>query len=221
MGREAQHIDAERLYIEIQVARRLHGVRMESDSVSMLIFRLADCGGNLGNRLDCAGLVVDVHDGDDGCFGGDGLGHFLRGDDSIDVRLEIGDGKSRVAFQPFTGMNDSVVLAGGGDDVAAVLFEGVGCAADGHVVGVGATAGEDYVAIAGVEDAGDLVTGGVDGAGGVLPQPVDAGGVAVLPGEVGEHRLNDAGINGRGGRMIKVDGHEVLSPSVGEIARII
>ena len=109
-------------------------------------------------------------------------------------------------------MNDGVVLAGGRDDVAAVLLQGVGRPADRHVVGIGAAAGEDDVAVACIEDSSDLITGRVNGAGGVLPQPVDAGGVAVLPGEVGEHRLNDARINRRRRRMIKVNGHGVSPP---------
>ena len=69
---EGQHVDVLLLDIDVQVARRLHGVGVEQDA--LFLAHRAD----LRNGQDGADLVVGVHDGHQAGVGPDGVRHLLR-----------------------------------------------------------------------------------------------------------------------------------------------
>src|ERR1700719_4737588 len=78
-------------------------------------------------------------------------------------------------------------------------------AENGMVVGFGAAAGEDDFLGAGVEECGDLFARGFDGSAGELAECVDGRCVAEVGGEIGEHGVEDGGVDGRGCVVIEVD----------------
>ena len=80
-----------------------------------------------------------------------------------------------------------------------------GHAENGVVVGLGAATGEDNLLWASIEERGDLFTGGFDGGAGALSEGVDGRGIAELRGEIGEHGIEDGGVDGGGGVVIEVD----------------
>jgi len=73
------------------------------------------------------------------------------------------------------------------------------------VIGFGAAAGEDDLLWAGAYESGDLFAGGFDGGAGTLPKSVNGRGVAEVGGEIGEHGVEDGGVDGGGGVVIEVD----------------
>ena len=82
---------------------------------------------------------------------------------------------------------------------------GRGDGAEGEVVGFGAAAGEDDLVRLRAEYFGDGAAGGVEALAGFAGLGVDAAGVAPGAGEVGQHGVDDARIDGRGGGVIEVD----------------
>jgi len=76
---------------------------------------------------------------------------------------------------------------------------------DGMVVGFGAAAGEDDFRGTRADEGGDLFAGGFDGGACALAGRVDRGGVGEIGGEIGEHGVEDLGIDGRRGVVIEVD----------------
>src|SRR3984957_12027258 len=97
-------------------------------------------GGELGDGLDDASLIIGVHDADEFCVGaeggleGCGLDETLRGageEGYFDV----------IFFEGFGGAEDGVVLDACGDEVNRLVW-GEG-AEEGEVVAFGAAGGED------------------------------------------------------------------------------
>lgn len=199
---EAEEVDAEARGADIEGAGGLDGVGVDDDAgVS-----LAGNVGGLGDGLDGADFVVGGHDGDDDGFGADGLGEGIERDGAFAVDGEVGGAKA-FALELSDGVEDGVVLDGGGDDVvpaaAGALREGG--APDGCVIGFGAAGGEDDLAGRSSEEVGDGLAGGMDSAASFLALEVNAGGVAPVGGEEGEHGFDDAGIRGGGRGVVEVD----------------
>src|SRR5271163_1981203 len=86
-----------------------------------------------------------------------------------------------------------------------LCHEGAADSEDGMVVGFGAAAGEDDFLGAGADEGGDLFAGGFDGGAGTLAGGVDGGGVGEFAREIGEHGVEDGGLDGGGGVVIEVD----------------
>jgi|SRR5271167_452718 len=82
---------------------------------------------------------------------------------------------------------------------------GVEDAEDGVVVGFGAAAGEDDFLGASANESGDLFAGGFDGGAGTLARGVDRGGIRKIRGKIGEHGVEDLGLDGRRGVVIEID----------------
>ena len=82
-----------------------------------------------------------------------------------------------------------------------------GCddAEDGLVVGFGAAAGEDDFLGTSADESGNLFAGGFDGGASALARRVDRGGVGEVGGEIGQHGVEDLGVDGRRGVVIEVD----------------
>src|SRR5439155_8266061 len=78
-------------------------------------------------------------------------------------------------------------------------------ALDGVVGRLGAAGGEDDLVGPGADEGGDAGAGRLDGVVGESAGGVGAGGVAVVFGQVGKHRLDDGGVDRRRGVAVEVD----------------
>ena len=101
-----------------------------------------------------------------------------------------------------------MVLKGGGDDVglALELAKGGG-RADGLVVRLAAPGGENHLGGLAAQPGGNASAGLGEGLLGPLAHGVEAGGVAVLALEVGEHGLQRRVTQASGGGVISVNLH--------------
>jgi hypothetical protein len=99
------------------------------------------------------------------------------------------------------------VLGDDGDDMRAAVAERLNGAFDREVVGFSRAAGEADLLCGGADERRDLAARAVHGGLGVPPELVlPAGGIAEALGEVRQHRLEHAGIDGGGGVVVEVDG---------------
>ena len=154
---QGEHVDVLGVHVDGQMAGGLDGVGVEGDL--LLPADLAD----LGDGLDGADLVVGVHDGHQAGLLGDGLGHLLGGNETVFVDVQQGDGKA-LLLQLLEGVEDGVVLKGGGDDMGLPrAFPHPSGGEDGLVVGLAAAGGEI-----------DLVGTAVEAVGHRLPGPGQA-----------------------------------------------
>ena len=135
--RHRQQIDAELPDVHRYLARALHGIGVKQRPVSM------GDGGELGDRLDRADLVVGVHHRHEGRVVGHGLAQPVGRHDP--ARVERQEGRFPSALrQRLEGVEHGLVLDARRDEVpAAGNFERFGGAANGEIVGFGAAAGED------------------------------------------------------------------------------
>ena len=215
MPGQAHHIDAQATNVEVKKTGGLYRVGVHHDGSVEILRLLPDGGRDFRDGIDGADLVVGVHHRYHGGAVGDGVVHPVRLDHTVVIDREIGDLPATV-FELLAGVEDGMVLGGGGDDVPTRFFQGICRAANGRVVGLGPAAGENHLAVTAVEDASDALTGRVQGVTGFLPDGVDAGSVAVQPSEIGQHRLQDALVHGRGAGVVKVDvvlgGHGWVRP---------
>ena len=108
---EGEHVDVLRPDINVQVSRRLHGVRVEQHALFMA--HLAD----LRDGQDRADLVVGVHDGHQTGVLPDGLRHLLGGDGACGTHVQQRHLKA-LFFQLLQCVQHCVVFEGGGDDVS-------------------------------------------------------------------------------------------------------
>ena len=168
VGAEADEVDPLMVQGFRGLGEALGGVGMEVYGFVDDLFR------DLAERLDGAGLVVDLHDGDEQGVGAEGLDDGLRVDDAVGIGADEGEGEA-AAFELFERFQDGAVFDGGGDEVglaglAAVVLQ----AEEGEVVGLCGAAGEDDVAALGLGDGGHLVAGAFNGAAGFLAMGVGA-----------------------------------------------
>ena len=73
------------------------------------------------------------------------------------------------------------------------------------IVGFGAAAGEEDLLWAGAEERGDLFASRFDRGASLLAERVNGRSVAELRREIGQHGVEDFGLDGRGGVVIEVD----------------
>ncbi len=114
MRRQREQVDAKRLHVQIEDSGGLHGVGVE-DGLRVL---LLDGAHGLGERLDRADLVVDVHDADEDRVAANSVLQLARVDEAFSVDAEIGDAEARF-FEALSRVQDGVVLDRRGDDVVA------------------------------------------------------------------------------------------------------
>ena len=135
---------------------------------------------DLGDGLHRADLVVGVHHGDQTGLRGDGLLHLLGGHHAVLMDVQKGDGEA-LLLQGLQGVENGVVLEGGGDDVGLALQLPKGShRADGLVVRLTAPGGKDHLGGLTAQTLGNASAGLGEGLLGPLARRVEAGGVAVL-----------------------------------------
>ena len=149
---------------EVDVLERAFGGEVEGELAGGLdgvgVEESAGCvgdGGEFGDGLDDAGLVVGVHDADE--FGVGAEGGFRAAGSMRPCGVQGRKVTSTVVLfaRDFGGVEDGVVLDGGGDEVGGFAVAGFGGedAEEGEVVALGAAGGEDDLGVEAVEEAGD------------------------------------------------------------------
>ena len=146
---QRKHVDAHLLHVDVHMADRLHGIRVE-----LCADRMGERG-DLLQRLDGADLVVRGHDGDKRGVLRELLFQLFEVDMAFLIHVQIGDAEAFL-FECFAGVQHRVMLNFGGDQVLAAFGRrAVHKAADGEVVRLRTAAGEDDLA-------GGVVVGLVD-----------------------------------------------------------
>ena len=176
--------------------------------------RPADGLGGLPDRQDGAQLVVYQHHGHQGGVRPDGLLHLPGGDVPPPVGLEIGD-LIALSLQGFTGLQNSGVLDGGGDDVTArpaVQSQG---GPDGPVVTLGAAGGEKELSGGAAQCAGHIGPPARQRLGGLPAEAVYGGGVSPSLCHGRQGGLGGLGTHRRGGGGIKIVEHRQDLPEHG------
>jgi hypothetical protein len=168
--------------------------------------------GELLYGLDDTGLVVGEHDADEfgvrleGSFEGCGF------DEAGGCARQEGD-LDTTGFESLSGVEDGVVLDGGGDEMRGFsrVEEGLEDAEECEVVALRAAGGEDDLGGAATEKAGDLVACELDGRTGLLALLMDGAGVAEVLDPEGMHGIEDLRKQRRGGVGVHVDAVDVSS----------
>ena len=137
MAGDGQQIDAERRDVDRQLAGGLHGVGVEQRAA-----RVGD-GGELGDRLDGADLVVGEHHRDQRGAIGDQGGQGVGRDDARAIDAQPADLPAAAGEGP-GGLQDRLVLDGADDEMTpARRLQRLSGAAHRQDVGLGAAARED------------------------------------------------------------------------------
>ena len=201
MGGQGEQIHIPRFHVHGDMAHGLHRVGVKEHLVG------PGDAAQLGDRLYSADLVVGGHDGDkngvrpDRPLQGGGIHQ------PPPVHRQVGD-LIALLLQILGGVEDGVVLDGGGDDVAALPpLQGheLGHPPQGPVIRLRTAGGEVDLLRPGVEAGGDLRPRPLQVGLALLGKAVQAGGVAVGRGEVGEHGLEGGIGDSRGGRMVRIN----------------
>src|SRR5476649_2300994 len=201
VGGERHQVDFQFRQVNVDLAGGLSRVDMQQDALGT--GQLAD-GRNV---VDGADFVVHVdHGNQDGVFTQRGLDHG-RSHDTVGGWLEVGDLKT-FTLQLAHGVEDSLVLNLGGDQVLAFGRVEMRRTLDCQVVGFGGTRGPDDFTRVGVDQICDLTTGVFDG---LFSFPAEHMGTGRRVTEVSvdqqafTHLLRDTRINRGGRRVIKVN----------------
>ena len=202
---DGQQIDAERRDVERQLAGRLHGVGVEQRPAGV------GDGGERGDRLDGADLVVGEHHRDQRGAIGDQGGQGIGRDDAGAIDAEPADLPAAAGEGP-RGLQDRLVLDGADHEVPpARRLERFGCAAHRQDVSLGAAAGEDDLGRIAADEGGHRGARGVEPRLRPLAPAVHAGGVAEVLPEGAVHGVRDRRIDWRRGVVVEVDRHAFRS----------
>lgn len=125
---KGQQIDGCQVQIDGHFPGALRGIDVEQQ---ILVFQGP---GNFCNRLDDAGLVVDMHDRDQDGFVGYGIDDLIHCKHALAVRPDVSD-PDPLGFQVFACRQDGFMLDGRGDDMSAGILSGERSAFDGQIVG--------------------------------------------------------------------------------------
>ncbi len=200
MRGDRHQVDVVLVHVDRNLADRLHAIGVEQDA--LLAADLAD----LGHRLNHADLVVGVHDGDENRLVGDRFPQHVEIDQPVALHRQIGHAIAEL-FELLAGIENRLVLGGGGNDVVAFFGIHLGHALDREVVGFGGAAGEDDFAGGGADEIGDLLARFIHGLLGLPAEfVIAAGGVTEVFGEVGQHRVEDARVHPRRRVIVEING---------------
>ena len=173
---------------------------------------------HLGDGHDRAGLVVDHHDGhQEGVLAQGGL-QVCQGDAALTVGLEVGDLKA-LPFQLLHGVEDGVVLHGGGDDVLVFLAEPLGRGKQSPVVSLGAAGGEEHPVRLRAHGRCHLHPRGAQLLRRLDAEAIQRTGIAPVLRQGGSHRLHSLGTGLRGGGIIQINHITYLHKNVQKFSR--
>ena len=159
---------------------------------------------DLRDWLDGADLVVGGHNGDEDRIRAEGRLHGGGVHPSLAVHRQIGDLKALLLQIP-GGMEDRVVLDGGGNDVPPLVLLLLSHAPQRPVVGLAAAGGEINLLRLGVQAGGHLGPGRLQVGFGLLGKRIETGGVSIALVKIREHGLQGRIGQGRGGRMVGIN----------------
>ena len=203
VGGERQHVNILGLHVNVQVARRLHRVGVEQHA--LLPAHRAD----LRNGQNGADLVVGVHDGDKAGVLPDGVSHLLSGDGAGGTHVQQLHVEA-LFFQLLQGVQDGVMLEGGGDDVLPALpLADTGGGDKSLIVGLAAAGGKGDLTGLAAQTLRHGLAGGHQRLRRLLANGVQAGGVSVIGFHIGQHRVDGRAAHFGGGRVICIDLHGV------------
>ncbi len=197
---DGQQIAANLLYVQRNLACRLHRVGMEVH----VSFRrnLA----NLAHRLQHARLIVRQDDADQLRLRTQRPPHIIGIDQRPPIHRQVRHRATHL-FQALAGVQHGMVLDRRGDDVIARLHH----PQQRQVVAFGAAAGEDDLRRTAVQQIGNLLAGALDRCPRLLPLLVNRRGVAKLLEEVRTHRLKHLGQKRSGSVVVEVNPSHGLS----------
>ena len=196
---EGQHINVLILHVDRDVSGSLHRVGVEPHAAPAADFT------DFPDGLQGADLIVCVHDRHQGGVLPNGGFHLLGPDNAIAVHFQIGDLEA-LLFKSGTGVQNSVVLKFGGDQVLLSLFgQQVRRAFDGPVVGFAAAGGEEDLVRIGVQAFRHVAPRRFQRSLGGLSNRIQARGVSIVCSIKRLHRLQNGGGNRRGGGVVRVN----------------
>ena len=109
------------------------------------------------------------------------------------INREIGYGEA-ASFEILTGLENGVMLDGGGDDVIAAIFAGAGDALDGEIVCLSAAARKHDLRCIGANEGCNPAPGFFYGFSGLSAQGMNARGIAERIPQERKHSLQDIGM---------------------------
>jgi len=205
VGRQREHIDTLRLDIQREIPGSLHGIRVEDRAV------LVGNGRKFGDRVACADLVVRVDQADE-CYTvgrqvAQRRAQVIRFNTPVTVDRKYTQGYAHRLDQLLGCRADRGVLDGAGDQgERAVVDAGIlSHAPQRQVVTFGAAAGEDDLVRVAVEPPGYRFAGLFDGLLGLAPEAMHRQRIAILFGEIGQHHLQHARVEGRCSAVVQID----------------
>ena len=185
MPGDGKQIAANALYVDRDLARRLHRVGVEVN---------IGLGGDLADlfhRLQHAGFIVGHHDGDQPGVRPQRPAHVVGIDLASAVHRNVGDFAAR-CFQMLARVQHGMMLDGRGDDMLSGFGETKNC----QVVGFGATAGEHDLRSAASQQSGHRLARTLHRRPRLLSMMMDGRRVPKTLPEVGLHGLKDRGQDG-------------------------
>ena len=156
--------------------------------------------GHLGNGHHGANLVVYHHNGDQNGVRTQGGLQSLGGNGAGAVRLEVGDFEA-LGLQILHGIQNGMVLHGGGDDVLTPLAQPLDGGLQSPVVGLGAAGGEVHPVGLCTQSGGYGMAGTAQSFRGIKAKAIQGAGIGPVFGEgsgYGLHRF----LTGLGGGRI-------------------
>ena len=196
VGGEREHVDAERLDVERQLAEGLDRVDVERDAV------LARDAADRLDRLQGSDLTVRVHDADRQGVRANRAPHLVRVH-----HPELVDAHARqveaLRLQRPAGSQNRVVLDLRGDEMPLALRQGE--ALDREIVGLGAARSEDDLLTRDLQKPGDALSRQVEAFPRLTPESVDARRVSVHVREIRQHLREHFGVDGRRCVVVQID----------------
>ena len=199
VGAQGEHVDPERVDVDVEVRRRLDGIDGEQDA-AVGVHPAAD----LGDRLDRADLVVREHDRDEDRLVGDGGIDMVGVDPAVAIDRQLDDLEPEL-LEVAQGVTDGVVLDRGRDNPVAAPLARPGSAFQPEVEGFGAARGQDDLAALGAEPPGDGLVRLVERRPRPAPEAVTGRRVAEVVGQEREHRVEDLAPERGRRRVVEVD----------------
>ena len=196
---QAHQIDLKLLRVDDELARRLRCVAVKEHAA--FAANIADGFDVLHN----ADFVIDGHHGHERRIRADGCLEVFEVDEAIFLHIEVGD------FIPFGfkmahAVQNSLVFRLDRDEVLALVAIEMRRALNGEVVGFGCARREHDFAGIGVDVSRDVAAGFLHRLFGFPTISVRAAcGITELFAQVGDHLFGHAGIDRRGGRVVKIN----------------